>query len=152
MSHGFCYSFFTICCDHAFILCYHCNMLSGIVLAIACPETIHRPGCFDRHIFIIYLVGCVLLTSWHEAPIRSYFVQKEDKVTTLQSGYGVFVLKLWRDFALSIVSTNRWQWKHIVALSCHSDFFADFEQMWDHYNSYFYLLSLNIHMLRGGYL
>ena len=40
----------------------------------------------------------------------------------------------------------------MVALSCHSDFFADFQQVWDHYNSYFCLLSLNIDLFRGGNL
>ena len=85
-----------------------CNMLSGIILRIAYPETILRSGYFDSHIkTYIYLVGCVLFTSLHGAPIRSYFVEAEDKVTTLQSGYGVCAIKLWRDVALSLVSTKR---------------------------------------------
>ena len=84
-------------------------MLSGIVQEIACPETIHRPSCFDSHIYIIYLVGCVLFISLHGAPIRSYFVEAEDKVTALKGGYGVFVVKLWRDVALSLVSSKRRQ-------------------------------------------
>ena len=50
-------------------------MLSGIVLEIACPETRHISGCFDIHTQYIYLFGCVLLTSLHGAPIRSYFVE-----------------------------------------------------------------------------
>ena len=56
---------------------------------IACPETLHRSGYFDSHTYIIYLVGSVLLTPSHRAPIRSYFVEAEDKVTTFQSGYSV---------------------------------------------------------------
>ena len=61
-----------------------CNMLSGILMRIAYPETIHRSGCFDSHIQIyVYLVGCVLFTPLYGAPIRSYFVEAEDKVTTL---------------------------------------------------------------------
>ena len=98
------------------------------------------------------MVGCVLFTSLHGAPIRSYFVEAEDKVTTLQSGYGVCAVKLWRNVDLSLVSTKRRQRKHMVALSCHSDFFADFEQVWDHYNRYFCLFSLNIDLFRGGNL
>ena len=58
-----CNSFFIICCDPAFILCYFCNMLSGIVQEIACPEALHTSGCFDSHISMIYLAGCVLFTS-----------------------------------------------------------------------------------------
>ena len=61
-------------------------MLSGIVLEIVCPETLHRSGCFDSHINIIYLAGCVLFTSSHGARIRSYFVEAEDKVTAFQGG------------------------------------------------------------------
>ena len=75
----------------------------------------------------IYLVGCVLLTPLHGASTRSYFVEAEDKVTTLQSGYGVCAVKLQRNVALSLVFTKRRQRKHIVALSCHSGFFAHFE-------------------------
>ena len=59
--------------------------------------------------YIIYLVGCVLVTSLHGAPIRSYFAEADDIVTTLQSGYGVCAVKLWRDVALSLVSTKRQQ-------------------------------------------
>ena len=125
-SRDLCNSFFTICCDHTFILCYYCYMLSGIVLEIACPETLQRSGCFDSHMYIIYLFSSLCsFTSLHWAPIRSYFVEEEDKVT------------LWEDVALSLVSTKRRQWKHVVTLSCHSDFFATFEQVSDHYNSYF---------------
>ena len=43
--------------------CYYCNMLSGIVLEIARPEALYGSGCFDSHINIIYLAGCVLFTS-----------------------------------------------------------------------------------------
>ena len=57
-------------------------MLSGIFLKTACSETLHRSGCFDSHMYIIYLVGCLLFTSLHGAPIRSYF---EEEVTALQS-------------------------------------------------------------------
>ena len=42
--------------------CYYCNILSGIVLEIACPKALHRFGCFDNHINI-YLTGCALFTS-----------------------------------------------------------------------------------------
>ena len=28
---------------------------------ITSPETLHRSGCFDSHIYIIYLIGFVLL-------------------------------------------------------------------------------------------
>ena len=94
-SRDLCNSFFAICCDHALILSYNCNMLSRIVLETACPETLLRSGYFDGHIYIIYLVDCVLFTSLHGAPIRSYFVEVEDKVTTLQNGYGVCAVKLW---------------------------------------------------------
>ena len=69
-------------------------MLSGIVLEIACPETLHISGCFDSHMYIIYLVGCVVFASLHGAPIRSYFVEAEDKLTGLQSGYGVYLVTL----------------------------------------------------------
>ena len=41
----------------------------------------------------MYLVGCILLTPLHGAPTRSYFVEAEDKVTTLQNGYGVCAVK-----------------------------------------------------------
>ena len=58
-------------------------MLSGIVLEIACPETLHRFACFDSYINIIFLVACVVFTSLHGAPIRSYFVEVEDKVITV---------------------------------------------------------------------
>ena len=75
-------SFFTIFCDHAFILCYYCYMLSGIFPETACPETLHRSGCFDSHMYIIYLVGCVVFASLHGTPIRSYFVEA---MTALQS-------------------------------------------------------------------
>ena len=61
-------------------------MLSGIILEIACPETLHRSGCFDSHIYIIYLVGCVLFTFLYGAPICSYFVEAEDKLMTLHGG------------------------------------------------------------------
>ena len=44
--------------------------------------------------YIIYLVGCVLFTSLHGSIIRSYFVEAEEKVTTLQSGYGICAVKL----------------------------------------------------------
>ena len=81
-------------------------MLSGIVLEIACPETLHISGCFDSHIYIIYLAGSVLFTSLHGAHIRSYFVEAEDKVTALQGGHSVFAVKLWRYVALSLVSTK----------------------------------------------
>ena len=84
-------------------------MLSGIVLEIACPETRHISGCFDIHTQYIYLFGCVLLTSLHGAPIRSYFVEAEDKVTALQSGYSVCAVKLQRDVALLLVSIKRRQ-------------------------------------------
>ena len=84
-------------------------MLSGIVLEIACPETLHRSGCFDSHIHIIYLVCCVLFTSLHGGPIYSYFVEAEDKVTALKDGSGIFAVKLWREVALSLVSTKRRQ-------------------------------------------
>ena len=69
-------------------------MISGIILEIACPETLHRSGCFDSHMYIIYLPGCVVCTSLHGAPICSYFVEAEDKVTALQSGYGICVVTL----------------------------------------------------------
>ena len=69
-------------------------MLSGIVLKIACPENLHRSGCFDSHMYIIYLAGCLVFTSLHGAPIRSYFVEGEDKVTALQSGYDVCAVTL----------------------------------------------------------
>ena len=81
-------------------------MLSGIVLEIACPETLHRSGCFGSHINIIYLAGCALFTSLHGAHIRSYFVEARDKVTALQGGHSVFTVKLWRNVALSLVSTK----------------------------------------------
>ena len=81
-------------------------MLSGIVLEIACPETLHRSGCFDSHINIIYLAGCVLFTSLHGAHIRSYFVEARDKVTALQGGHSVFAVKLWRNVALLLASTK----------------------------------------------
>ena len=71
---------------------------------------VHRFGCFDSYIiYILYLVGCVLFTSFHGTPIRFYFVGAEDKVTALQSGYGVCAVKLRRDVALSIVSIKRRQ-------------------------------------------
>ena len=67
-------------------------MPSGIVLEIVCPETLHRSGCFDSHINIIYLGGCELLTSLHGAHIRSYFVEAKDKVTALQGDHNVFAV------------------------------------------------------------
>ena len=69
-------------------------MLSGIFPETACPETFHRSGCFDSHMYMIYLAGCVVFTSLHGASIRSYFVEAEDKVTALQSGYGISVVTL----------------------------------------------------------
>ena len=81
-------------------------MLSGIFLEIACPEILHRSGCFDSYVNIIYLAGCVLFTSLHGAHIRSYFVEARDKVTALQGGHSVFAVKLWRNVALSLVSTK----------------------------------------------
>ena len=75
--------FFVICYDHAFILCYYCYILSGIVLEIACPETLHEFGCFDSHMYIIYLAGCVVYTSLHRALILCYFVEAEDEATAL---------------------------------------------------------------------
>ena len=59
------------------------------------PETLHRSGCFDSHLYIKYFVGCGLFTSLHGAPIRSYLVEADDKLTALQGGYGVFAVKLW---------------------------------------------------------
>ena len=44
--------------------------------------------------FVIYLVGCVSFSSLYGAPIRSYFVEAEDRVTTLQSVYGVCAVEL----------------------------------------------------------
>ena len=32
--------------------CYYCDILSGIVLEIACPKALHRFGCFDNHKYI----------------------------------------------------------------------------------------------------
>ena len=81
-------------------------MLSEIILEIACAEILHRSGCFDSLIYIIYLVGCVLFTSLHGSINRYYFVEAEDKVTALQSGYGICAVKLLRDIALSHVSTK----------------------------------------------
>ena len=124
------------------LCCYYCSMLSGIFLEIP----------FDSHKYITYFVGCVVFTSFHGVPICSYFVEAEDKVTALQSGYGVCVVKLWRDFASSLVSTKRRQLKNRVTRSCHSVFFADFEQVSYHYNSYFCLLSLSIDLLRSSNL
>ena len=69
-------------------------MLSGIVLVIACPEILHRSGCFDSHMYIVYLAGCVVFPSLHGTPIRSYFVEAEDKTTALQSGYSVCVVAI----------------------------------------------------------
>ena len=43
-------------------------------------------------------------------------------MTTLQSGYGVWTIKLQKDIALSLA---------------YADFFADFKQLWDHYTSSF---------------
>ena len=80
-------------------------MLYQIVLEIACPETLHRSSFFDSHIYI-YLAGCVLFTSLYGAHIRSYFVEARDKVTALQGGHSVFAVKLWRNVALSLVSTK----------------------------------------------
>ena len=136
MLHYLCNSFFTICWAHTFILCYYYNMLSGIVLEIACAETLQRSGCFDSHINLIYLAGCVLFSSLHGAHIRSYFVEAREKVTALQGDHSFFAVKLWRSVASSLVSTKCRQWKHIVSLSCHSDFFFDFGQVCDHYNSF----------------
>ena len=81
-------------------------MLSEIILEIACAEILHRSGCFNSHIYITYLVGCVLFTSLHGSINRYYFVEAEDKVTALQSGYGICAVKLSRDIALSHVSTK----------------------------------------------
>ena len=81
-------------------------MLSGIVLEVAWPGTLHRSGCFDSHINIKNSAGCVLFTSLHGAQLRSYFVQARDKVTTLQGGRSDFAVKLWRNVALSLVSTK----------------------------------------------
>ena len=83
-------------------------MLCGILLEIACPETLHRSSCFHSHIYIIYIAGSVLFISLHGAQNRSYFVEAEDKVTPLQGGYVVFAVKLWRDVAVSLVSTKCW--------------------------------------------
>ena len=55
-----CKSFFTICCDHAFTLCYYCNILCGILLEIACPEILHRSSCFRSHIYYIYSWLCIV--------------------------------------------------------------------------------------------
>ena len=117
---------------------------------IACPETWHRFGCFDSHIYIIYLLGFVLLTLLHGATTHSYFVEADDKVTTLQSGYCVCTLN-YRDVALSLVSTKCCQWKFIAALSCHFVLFANFEQVWS-LQKLFCLLTLNINLLWGGNL
>ena len=81
-------------------------MLSGTVLEIACPETLHRSGCFVSYINIIYLAGCVLFTSLHGAHIRSYFVEARDKVTALQEGHSVFSVKLWRDVLYHLLLQN----------------------------------------------
>ena len=81
-------------------------MLSEISLKIACPETFRRSGCFDSHIYIMHLVGCVLFTSLHGVAVNSSFVETDDIVMTLHSGYIIFVAKLWRVVALSLVSTN----------------------------------------------
>ena len=108
MSRDLCNSFFAIYCDHAFIFCCNYNILSGIVLEIACSETLHRSGCFDSHIYIYYmcLVGCVSFTFLHKVPIRSYFVEAEDKVTTLQGGYGVCAVKLWGTLLYHLILQN----------------------------------------------
>ena len=54
--------------------------LSEIVLEKACPEALHRSGCFDSHISIyqyiyiyiyIYMVVCVLFTYLHGGPFTS---------------------------------------------------------------------------------
>ena len=52
-------------------------------------------------------------------------------------GRHVCAMKLQRDVALSLVSTKRQQWKHIVALSCHFGLFANFEQVCAYYISCF---------------
>ena len=51
----------------------------------------------------------MLFNSLDGAPIRSYFVEAEDKVTILQSGLGLFAVKLWGNPILSLVSTKRSQ-------------------------------------------
>ena len=61
------------------------------------------------YIYIIYLADCVLFTSLHGVHICSCFVEAKDNVTALQGGHSVFALKLWRDVALSLVSTKCWQ-------------------------------------------
>ena len=131
-----CNSFFTICCDHAFILCYFCNMLSRIVLEIACPEALHTSGCFDSHINMIYLAGCVLFTSrWSSHSLL--FCGGKGKSDGFTRGSQRFRKETLERVALSLVSTKCRQSKHIITLSCHSDIFADFGQVCDHYYSYF---------------
>ena len=85
-------------------------MLFGIVLEIACSETLHRSGCFDNHIYIyiyyIYLVGGVSFTFLHRVLIHSYFVKAEDKVTALQGGYGVCTVKVWGTLLYHLILQN----------------------------------------------
>ena len=54
----------------------------------------------------MYLVGCVSFTFLHKVPIRSYFVEAEDKVTALQGGYGVFTVKLWGTLLYHLILQN----------------------------------------------
>ena len=43
-----------------------------------------------------------------EAPFTPT-LEAEDKVMALKDGSGIFAVKLWREVALSLVSTKRWQ-------------------------------------------
>ena len=54
----------------------------------------------------MYLVGCVSFTFLHKVPIRSYFVEAEDKVTALQGGYGVCTVKLWGTLLYHLILQN----------------------------------------------
>ena len=55
-------------------------------------------------------------------PLALALCRQGGKVIILQSGYCACTVK---HVALSLVSTKCWQGKDIVALSCHSDIFAN---------------------------
>ena len=133
--HDLCNSFFTICCNHAFILCYYCNMLSGIALEIACPETLHRSGCFDSRYIYIYIYN---IFSWL---CIVYFLTWSSYSLLLFGGKG------WSDDFTGWSRRFRSEtlegrcfitcFYKLSAMKTYSHSVMSFGQVSDHYNSYF---------------
>ena len=67
----------------------------------------------------------VVLTLWRQGI----------KVITLLSGYSALHAKAWKESCFTTCVYTVADNENLIVLSCHSDFFADFEQVCGRYNS-----------------